>query len=125
MLRRIATVAQKIVQRSSNLASQSGRKVTTRNFSGSFKDKSINNNGKPFSSLERVEENAEMLGVVDIMKEVARQQQDKIAYVIPWFISNMPPAYFRNVPEHIRIDQMKAIMAINDLSKHSLYSLQG
>lgn len=63
---------------------------------------------------------SEQLGIIDLMKEVARQQQENIANVVPWFINNMPPDYLRDVPEHIRIQHLKAVSSINDLSDTDL-----
>jgi hypothetical protein len=59
-------------------------------------------------------------GAVDIQRvtqqamihELVQQQTNTIQSVVPWFLQNMPPAYFHQVPEKYRIDHIKAIAAI-------------
>ena len=47
-----------------------------------------------------------------MIHELIQQQTDTIQKVVPWFLQNMPPAYFRQVPEKFRVDHIKAIAAI-------------
>jgi glutamate dehydrogenase len=72
------------------------------------------------NSLFVEEDNADMVGIVDLMKEVAKQQQENIVNIVPWFVNNMPPDYFRNVSEKTRIQQLKALTSINDLGDSDL-----
>jgi hypothetical protein len=59
-------------------------------------------------------------GAVDIQRvtqqamihELIQQQTNTIQSVVPWFLQNMTPSYFRQVPEKYRIDHIKAIAAI-------------
>lgn len=56
-----------------------------------------------------------------MVHELVQQQTDTIQKVVPWFLQNMPPAYFNQVPEKFRVDHIKAIAAIQGmLSKVSL-----
>ena len=47
-----------------------------------------------------------------LIHELVQQQTNTIQAVVPWFLSNMPPPYFRQVPEKFRVDHIKAIAAI-------------
>jgi len=47
-----------------------------------------------------------------MIHELIQQQTNTIQKVVPWFLSNMPPAYFRQVPEKFRVDHIKAIAGI-------------
>jgi hypothetical protein len=47
-----------------------------------------------------------------MIHELVQQQTNTIQSVVPWFLQNMPPAYFHQVPEKYRIDHIKAIAAI-------------
>lgn len=47
-----------------------------------------------------------------MIHELVQQQANTIQSVVPWFLANMPPAYFRQVPEKFRVDHIKAIAAI-------------
>lgn len=49
-----------------------------------------------------------------IIHELTQQQVHTIETTVPWFLSNMPASYFRQVPEEFRMDHMKAIAAIKD-----------
>lgn len=59
-------------------------------------------------------------GAIDIQRvtqqamihELISQQTDTIQKVVPWFLNNMPPSYFNQVPEKFRLDHIKAIAAI-------------
>jgi len=61
-------------------------------------------------------------GAIDIQRvtqqamvhELVQQQTNTIQAVVPWFLSNMPPSYFRQVPEKFRVDHIKAISAIKE-----------
>ena len=66
------------------------------------------------------QKDGEITGIVDLMREVARQQQENVAKVVPWFVNNMPPGYFTNVPEHVRLQHLKAVASINDLGEADL-----
>mmetsp|Transcript_3860 Transcript_3860/g.5309 ORF Transcript_3860/g.5309 Transcript_3860/m.5309 type:complete len:1017 (-) Transcript_3860:1740-4790(-) len=58
-----------------------------------------------------------------LIHEVAEQQRELAAKVVPWFLKNMPASYFRRIPENIRSQHVKAIAAIHDLM-HSDLSLK-
>lgn len=58
-----------------------------------------------------------------LIHEVAEQQRELAAKVVPWFLKNMPASYFRRIPENIRSQHVKAITAIHDLM-HSDLSLK-
>lgn len=47
-----------------------------------------------------------------MIHEIITQQTNTIQEVVPWFLQNMPPSYFRQVPEKFRVDHIKAIAAI-------------
>lgn len=55
-----------------------------------------------------------------LIAEVAEQQKDLAAKVVPWFLTNMPAAYFRQVPENLRSQHVKAITALRDLMQSEL-----
>ena len=59
------------------------------------------------ADVQRVTQNA-------MIYELTQQQTKTIEQVVPWFLSNMPASYFRQVPESFRMDHIKAIAAIQD-----------
>jgi glutamate dehydrogenase len=59
------------------------------------------------ADVQRVTQNA-------MIYELTQQQSRTIEDVVPWFLGNMPAAYFRQVPDHLRMDHIKAIAAIKD-----------
>lgn len=59
------------------------------------------------ADVQRVTQNA-------MIYELTQQQSRTIEDVVPWFLGNMPASYFRQVPDHFRMDHIKAIAAIKD-----------
>lgn len=59
-----------------------------------------------------------------IIHELTQQQTRTIGSVVPWFLSNMPASYFRQVPEPFRMDHIKAISAIKDANMDLHLNLQ-
>ncbi len=59
------------------------------------------------ADVQRVTQNA-------MIYELTQQQARTIEDVVPWFLANMPASYFRQVPDHFRMDHIKAIAAIKD-----------
>lgn len=49
-----------------------------------------------------------------MVHELTQQQTRSIEKVVLWFLGKMPAPYFRQVPESIRLDHIKAISAIKD-----------
>lgn len=49
-----------------------------------------------------------------LIYELTQQQTRTIEAVVPWFLENMPPSYFDQIPEPFRMDHIKAIAAIKD-----------
>lgn len=52
-----------------------------------------------------------------MIHELIQQQTNTIQSVVPWFLKNMQPSYFRQVPEKFRVDHIKAIAAIKGGTK--------
>lgn len=46
--------------------------------------------------------------------ELIHQQTKTIEETVPWFLENMPSSYFRQVPDWLRMEHIKAIAAIKD-----------
>ena len=57
-----------------------------------------------------------------LIHELIQQQTSTIQSVVPWFLSNMPPPYFRQVPEKFRVDHIKAIAAIKGEKRKMYYT---
>jgi len=66
------------------------------------------------------EEKLQIVTMQSLIHEVAEQQRNMAEKVVPWFLKNMPAAYFRQVPEHLRSQHVKAITALRDLMKSDL-----
>lgn len=49
-----------------------------------------------------------------IIHQLTKQQTETIESVVPWFLNNMPGAYFRQISEEMRLDHVRAIAAIRD-----------
>jgi hypothetical protein len=49
-----------------------------------------------------------------LIYELTQQQSRTIEDIVPWFLGNMPPSYFRQIPEAFRLSHVKAISAIKD-----------
>jgi len=64
----------------------------------------------------QAEENEDIQRVTQqaIIHELTQRQSRTIESVVPWFLENMPPSYFRQVPWETRINQIKAISAIKE-----------
>jgi hypothetical protein len=74
--------------------------------------------GSGLNSIQRAPfttDSDERVGIVDLMQEVARRQQENIVNVVPWFVKNMPQNYFRVIPEAVRIRHLESIASIHDL----------
>jgi hypothetical protein len=101
-----------IVLRSSSFSELRRLDFQSRSSSSGIRKFGTNDDSLSFNDTSHVN------GIVDLMKEVAKQQQENIANIVPWFITNMPPEYFRNVSESTRVQQLKALTSMNDLGKH-------
>jgi glutamate dehydrogenase len=67
--------------------------------------------------VQRVTQNA-------MIYELTQEQTKTIEQVVPWFLANMPPAYFRQIPEQFRIDHIKAISAVKDANMDMYLNLK-
>lgn len=59
-----------------------------------------------------------------LIYELTQQQTRTIEDVVPWFLANMPPAYFRQIPENFRVAHVKAISAVKDADMELHLNLQ-
>lgn len=59
-----------------------------------------------------------------LIYELTQQQSRTIEEVVPWFLNNMPAAYFRQIPENFRIAHVKAISAVTDANMDLHLNLQ-
>lgn len=75
-------------------------------FAATSSVRSFSTQSKEFSGGEK------FVGVVDMMNEVAKIQQAQVAKLVPWFVENMPNAYFREVPEDLRMKHLLAVSSI-------------
>jgi hypothetical protein len=57
--------------------------------------------------VQRVTQNA-------MIYELQQSQTKTIETVVPWFLRQMPPSYFQQVPDRLRTDHIKAIAAVQD-----------
>jgi len=55
-----------------------------------------------------------------MIRAFSEEQKDVVNRVVPWFLANMPAAYFKQVPEKIRNEHIKAITAIRELGQAEL-----
>jgi glutamate dehydrogenase len=69
------------------------------------------------SDVQRVTQKA-------MIYELTQEQTRTIEEVVPWFLANMPPAYFRQVPEQFRMDHIKAISAVKDANMDMYLNLK-
>jgi glutamate dehydrogenase len=69
------------------------------------------------SDVQRVTQKA-------MIYELTKEQTQTIENVVPWFLTNMPQAYFRQVPEKFRIDHIKAISAVKDANMDRYLNLK-
>lgn len=58
--------------------------------------------------------------VQSLIHEISLQQMESAATVVPWFLKNMPSAYFVQIPEVLRKQHLKAVQAIRDLKQSDL-----
>jgi len=49
-----------------------------------------------------------------MIHELTKEQTRTIEHVVPWFLENMPRPYFRQVPEQMRLDHIKALAAVKE-----------
>ena len=85
---------------------------------------------KPNTSTQNVawqaQHNSEVQRVTQkaMIYELCSQQTQTIEKVVPWFLSNMPQSYFRQVPESFRLDHIKAIAAVQDANMDMYLNLK-
>lgn len=56
--------------------------------------------------------------------ELTQQQVRTIEKVVPWFLSNLPASYFRQVPKSFQQDHLRAISAVKDANMDMHLNLQ-
>lgn len=66
------------------------------------------------------DEKLQQVTTKSLIHEVAEQQRELAAKVVPWFLRNMPAAYFRQIPENLRSQHIKAVTALRDLMESDL-----
>lgn len=49
-----------------------------------------------------------------LVHELTQVQMETANAVVPWFLGQMPAAYFRQVPEAVRVQHLRAICALQD-----------
>ena len=59
-----------------------------------------------------------------IVYELTQESSNTLESVVPWFLENMPPSYFRQVPERFRNDHIKAIAAVKDANMDMYLNLK-
>jgi len=47
-----------------------------------------------------------------LIYELTQQSSSTLERVVPWFLANMPSSYFKQVPERMRLDHIKAMAAV-------------
>jgi len=67
-----------------------------------------------------LDENLQKVTTQALIHEISLQQMEGAAHVVPWFLKNMPAAYFNQTPEDSRKQHLKAIQAIRDLQQSDL-----
>lgn len=70
------------------------------------------------ADVQRVTQNA-------MIYEINQQQSKMIEAVVPWFLTNMPSSYFRQVPEKFRTEHIKAVAAVEDANMDLYLNLKG
>lgn len=65
-------------------------------------------------------EKLQKIAIQSLIHEVSEQQRELAVKVVPWFLRNMPAAYFRNVPDNLRSQHVKALSALRDLMSSDL-----
>jgi glutamate dehydrogenase len=58
--------------------------------------------------------NVQRVTVKAMIYELIHQQTATIEQTVPWFLDTMPASYFRQVPEWLRMEHIKAIAAVKD-----------
>lgn len=59
-----------------------------------------------------------------LIYDLVHQQTRTLESTVPWFLQNMPPSYFHQVPEKLRKDHIKAIAAVKDANLDLYLNLQ-
>ncbi len=54
-----------------------------------------------------------------LVHELTQVQMSMANTVVPWFLSQMPSAYFRQVPESVRVQHLRAICALQDTGSNT------
>jgi hypothetical protein len=119
MLRRAAPVV--VLRRSAALGRRSMLTTTT-----GETERTLSNNHsitQKDKTAWQAEHNIDIQRVTQtaIIHELTQQQVHTIEKTVPWFLSNMPASYFRQVPQDFRMDHLKAIAAIKDANMDCKY----
>ena len=59
------------------------------------------------------EESLQKMTTQALIHEISMKQMQSAAAIVPWFLSNMPSSYFRQVPEDMRKQHLTVIAVIN------------
>lgn len=76
--------------------------------------------GKSFSTNTKTSSDAEKISYANddpLLNVITDSQMQTNVRTIPWFQSNMPETYFRQIPEEMRIQHLIAVSAIRQLGK--------
>lgn len=107
----------------------------------SFTPMVVRSLGTKKSWIPETEEMLQHVTMQSLIHEVAEQQRELATKVVPWFLKNMPvsaipflsielvmacaqASYFRQVPQTIRSQHVKAITALRDVMQHDDLSLK-
>ena len=72
------------------------------------------------SLIHEVAEQQRELAAKVMVDSVCESSFEQVKQVVPWFLRNMPASYFRQVPENLRSQHVKAITALRDLMQSDL-----
>eukprot|EP01038_Epipyxis_sp_PR26KG_P010640 gene10640-14290_t len=80
---------------------------------------------KPLSSTRKswvpiTDEKLQQVTTQSYIHEISEQQRQSTLKAVPWFLKSMPASYFRTVPEPLRAQHLKAIVALRDLMQSDL-----
>jgi glutamate dehydrogenase len=89
--------------------------------------KSLNNNSKVISlfstkvsSNDVDHEQIKKLQTQSMIHEISEMQLNASKEVVPWFLNNMPKAYFRHVPDEARTKHLMAISALKQMGSEEV-----
>jgi len=77
------------------------------------------------SWIPREESSLQKVTRQSLVHELTQSQMANAQVLVPWFLSQMPASYFRQVPESSRLHHLRAVTALHETGSQTTVTLKG